>query len=116
MSRYNLAVALVGQKKFAAAEEIFRADLPRMKDRLGENAPATLLALNGLGQTLFLLGRPADAEPYLLEYYRRARQAKNIPAKQLREAGLTVVNFYRLWGRPEQAREWEKKLATDKAP
>jgi hypothetical protein len=63
-----------------------------------------------------LVGQPqyAEAEPLLLAGFLglKARQAQ-MPAQQrsrLPEAGRRLIQLYEVWGKPQNAREWQAKL------
>jgi eukaryotic-like serine/threonine-protein kinase len=68
-----------------------------------------------------LLGQQkyAEAERLLVDGYvglkQRAGQLPPGAKPYLPEAGDRLVQFYDAWGEPDQAEDWRKKLAADRA-
>jgi eukaryotic-like serine/threonine-protein kinase len=76
-------------------------------------------AMVQLGAALAGSKKYSAAQPLLIGGYEGMKsRAHNIPApskKLLIKALESIVNFYDTWGKPDQAREWRKKLEAAKA-
>jgi tetratricopeptide (TPR) repeat protein len=63
-----------------------------------------------LGACLTLLGRHEEAEPLLLAGYAASQGAPGMTERQKTQALGRVVKLYEVWGKPDKASEWRKKL------
>ncbi len=67
-----------------------------------------------LGAALVGQKKFSEAEPLLIAGYEGiASRASSIPAPNrgvLEQAGRRIVEFYTLWGKPEQAAGWQEKI------
>jgi tetratricopeptide (TPR) repeat protein len=63
----NLALAMLGQRKFEEAEVLYRSHLPLRREILGDKDPGTLTAMHNLGTVLCGWGRYDEAEKILQE-------------------------------------------------
>ena len=98
----------------AAAREGLDARTRRAPDEWSRFHTMSLLGAALAGQKKY-----TQAEPLLLAGYEglKAREAK-IPAPtrgRLRAAAARIVPFYEVWGRPDKAAEWRKRLGSPAA-
>lgn len=61
--------------------------------------------------TLQAADRLADSEKDFLEEYELRAKAPNPNPKSLADCARRVAAFYRAWGKPDIAKEWDKRLA-----
>jgi serine/threonine-protein kinase len=110
----NLASALLRQGKVAESEAsirealvIFRAKEPtwRLADAEGV-----------LGSGLARQRRFQEAEPILVESYRRLSKEEGDGAKQVPEARQRLVDLYMAWGKPDRAVPYGPLLTSSPAP
>ena len=107
-------LATIGESLLArggalSAERAFRAALARY-ERLGWE-PGVAVAKGGLGGSLTALGRPADAEPYLLESYR------TVPDFDLDQQRVILERLIDLYEALEQSASAEQyRQALDQLP
>jgi eukaryotic-like serine/threonine-protein kinase len=116
-----LAVELVGlgrnlfhQERFSEAEPLFR-ELIAVRTRASPSAWQRYEAISLLGGSLLGQGRYADAEPLLRAGYEgmKARDAKMSTESKPRlgEAAVRLITLYDRWAKPDQARDWKRRLA-----
>ncbi len=61
------------------------------------------------GLCLARLGDFETAEPLIVESYQRLRELQGVNNSETIEALERVTELYRLWGRPEEARQWRQR-------
>lgn len=110
----DLARAYLKQQKYVEAEALLRETLPIYE----KTAPDAWQRFEGqaiLGACLAGQKKYVDAEPMLLSGYAGLRKQKDTIAASDRpsiaDAGASIVNLYRDWGKPTKAAEWQAKLA-----
>jgi tetratricopeptide (TPR) repeat protein/tRNA A-37 threonylcarbamoyl transferase component Bud32 len=59
-----------------------------------------------LGGCLSSQGRYAEAEPLLVDSYKKMAKAKGVTPPRLAEAHARLVRLYEAWGKPKKAAEW----------
>jgi eukaryotic-like serine/threonine-protein kinase len=91
---------------FAAAEGFYRQAIDIFRATQGANAYGRLSTTGQLGTTLVHLGRFAEAEPMLLEFFDHA-----IPQEKA-TAATHVVELYDAWGKKEKAAQYRAILKT----
>src|SRR5579863_1037552 len=103
------------QQRYAEAEAILRQGLAG-KEKMSSDAWDRFDTQAMLGASLAGQRRYADAEPLLLAGYEGLlKRESTIPSPNrsvVLDAGESVVELYRDWGRPEKAAEWRGKLRT----
>ncbi len=65
--RYNLGTTIADEGRYVEAEAIFREVLPAARKVFGPHHPVVVKILRRLARTLDLLGRTAEAEPFVAE-------------------------------------------------
>jgi len=110
----DLARIYFKQQKYAEAESLLREALP-IYETTAPDAWQHFEAEAFLGACLAGQKRYADAEPILLSGYAGLTKQENTIAASdrhiVREAGASIVKLYRDWGKPQNAAEWQTKLA-----
>jgi eukaryotic-like serine/threonine-protein kinase len=108
----SLGEVEIQQEKYALAEPLLREALAAWE--AGPNSWRRYYGQGLVGASLSGQKRYAEAEPLLLSGYQGLLERQSaIPAGARRvvsEAGLRIAQFYREWGQPEKAREWEEKV------
>jgi hypothetical protein len=113
----NLALVNLDQGKFVQAEPLLREALTsyeKIPDTWRRSHSQSMLGASLAGQKKY-----AEAEALLISGYQGMLQRETaIPAyyrAELEQAGNRIVQFYRDWGKPEQAAEWRERLRVTKA-
>jgi CHAT domain-containing protein/tetratricopeptide (TPR) repeat protein len=74
MTYFNLAVLNKSQRKFDAALPFHEKAMQVLTHQVGPDAPETIAAVSGLGNTYTVMGRPASGVQFLEQAYNRARK------------------------------------------
>jgi tetratricopeptide (TPR) repeat protein len=115
-----LALCLLGQKKYAEAEQLLRECLAT-RERNEPDLWTTFNTKSMLGEALAGRKKYAEAEAHLVQSYQRMkeRQAK-IPGPfrkvRIREALQRLVQLYDAWGNQDAAARWRKELEACAGP
>lgn len=104
----TLGVVLIGLGRYADAEPMFRRIVTVASERYGADHWLLPYARAHRGVCLVELRQYADAEPPLLAAYPHLAPLQDADTAQTLEY---LVKLYADWGKPEQAVEWEEKLA-----
>ena len=111
---FRLTRTLLAADKFAEAEPLAREWLALGEKELPDDWQ-TFNAHSMLGSTLLGQKKFAEAEPALVAGYEGMNQRQEkVPTEykfRLRESLECLVRLYEATGRPDQAAEWQKKLA-----
>ena len=117
----HLGAVRLAQQNYAEATTLLREAL-RLTVKHDVEAGYRLYVMNLLGASLAGQKKYADAEPLLLESCQglQQRQASLSPhlnaPRRITESLERLVQLYEAWGKPTQAAEWNKKLATFQQP
>jgi tetratricopeptide (TPR) repeat protein len=115
----ELTRTLLVSGKFAEAEPLARECLAIREKKLPDDW-LTFNAQSMLGDSLLGQKRYAEAEPLLLSGYEGMKQRDStIPSNgrvRLDQALQRLVQLYEATGRPDQAAEWQKRLAEFDTP
>jgi eukaryotic-like serine/threonine-protein kinase len=116
MAMAQLGVSLIQQGKWLAAEPVLRECLA-VREKIQPEEYTTFSTRSLLGGSLLGQKKYAEAEPLILAGYKglKAREAKIPPQVKFRltEAAERVLKLYKVWGKKDQADEWQKKLRAD---
>jgi len=104
----------LAQQRYAEAETLLREAIK------WAGSPKTLMwdafdRQSMLGASLLGQGKYAEAEPLMISGYeglQKLSPAISVEAN-LPEAGQRLVQLYTVWGKPDQAGEWRRKLSPD---
>jgi non-specific serine/threonine protein kinase/serine/threonine-protein kinase len=111
-SAANLALACESQGKFLESLRLAQEALDFDRDKRPDHWQR-FRAESIVGASLAGLGKYTEVEPLLLEGYQGMLARKDriaVPDRyHLDLARQWVVQFYRAWGKPEQAEEWKKR-------
>jgi non-specific serine/threonine protein kinase/serine/threonine-protein kinase len=115
-----LGECLVDEGHFAEAEACLRGASPILRKNQHDLLPA-LRADSLLGSALIGQKKYTEAEGCLLQTHDslvRLDTEKRAPAatRTLKETRDRLVQLYELWGKPDQAALWRKKLGAPNAP
>jgi len=101
------------QQRYAEAESLLREALQRQEEKI-PGSWQQYDSQNLLGATLARQAKFAEAEPLLVAGYRGlVKRQTTIPWENrsaVEQAGERVVQFYKEWGKPEKAAEWQQEL------
>jgi eukaryotic-like serine/threonine-protein kinase len=107
----SLANNLLEQHRYSESEAMLRAALADWGNPDADDW-RPFYGRNSLGTALAYQKRYAEAEPLLLSGYKGMKdRAARIPADQqskFREAGSRIVQLYKDWSKPVQAKEWQQ--------
>ncbi len=110
----DLARAYLKQQKYVEAEALLRETLP-IYERTAPDAWQRFEGQAILGACLAGQKKYIDAEPILLSGYAGLTKQKDTIAASDRpsiaDAGASIVNLYRDWGKLAKAAEWQAKVA-----
>ena len=110
----NLASALLRQEKVTEAESSIREALVIFR---AKNPTWRLADAEGvLGSCLTRQRRFQEAEPILVESYRRLSKEEGDGAKQVSEARRRLVDLYMAWDRPDRAAPYKALVTSSPAP
>jgi tetratricopeptide (TPR) repeat protein len=109
----HVAALQLEQAEYSEAETLLRS-LLSLYEKIGSNSWLRFHTQSQLGASLTAQRKFAQAEPFLLAGYNGMleRQA-SIPAANRPDqeaSGARLIQLYQLWGQPEKAAEWGKKL------
>jgi len=115
----NLGRNLSNHAKWSEAEALLREGLA-IHDKADPDDHSRFDAMSLLGGALLGQRKYAEVEPLLVADHEgmKGREAK-IPARfkfRLSKAAARVVQLYEVWGKPEQAGEWKRKLGLADLP
>jgi eukaryotic-like serine/threonine-protein kinase len=106
-----LGAIRIDQGRAAEAEPLLREALAQRLQKLGPTDRRTARAQRLLGLCLVALGRPAEAEGFLLQSYTTLAAATNWYHRTLREHNVQdLVALYEGWGKPAEAERYRALL------
>jgi hypothetical protein len=106
-----LGAIRIDQGRAAEAEPLLREALAQRLQKLGPTDRRTARAQRLLGLCLVALGRPAEAEGFLLQSYTTLAAATNWYHRTLREHNVQdLVALYQGWGKPAEAERYRALL------
>ena len=112
-SMNNLASMYLEEKRWAEAEAMARECL-ELRKKLEPNAWPYYFTMGQFGLALAGQKRYAEAEPLQIAAYQGLKDREATMPVQLRDNIAfnisQIVRIYELWGKPEKAEEWRKKL------
>lgn len=108
-----LALSLILQEKFVAAEQAARESLRTLETHTPDNW-LTFKVRSLLGQSLLAQRKHQEAEAFLLAGFtgmtEREVRMHALAKPRIKETILSLVQLYQETGRPEQVARWTKKL------
>ncbi|MBI1852415.1 MAG: serine/threonine protein kinase [Planctomycetes bacterium] len=104
--KFQLAVCLMSEGKFAEANGLFSETLESGRHVLPPASDDLALYEQFYGRCLRFEERFDEAEPHLLEGYRRLNEAYGARHDRVVDAIGDLVNLYEKWGKPEKAAEY----------
>lgn len=104
----SLGEALLGQQRFAEAEQVLSASAERWK-QLDAQGWRSARCLSALGEAIYHQGRAAEAEPLLLEGYRIVAVDLTADQQTKRKIYQRLARFYRQTGRPNELAQLETR-------
>jgi tetratricopeptide (TPR) repeat protein len=111
----SLGYVYLQERKYANAERVLR-ELLAAREKAMPQSWHRFDAQSMLGGALLGQRRFAEAEPLIVGGYEHMHERiASIPAynrDSLVEAGQRVVDLYTAWGKPAQAAEWRRKIAS----
>ncbi|WP_165068826.1 serine/threonine-protein kinase [Paludisphaera rhizosphaerae] len=110
---------LLMQERWSEAEAVLR-DCLTIRLKLAPDHWSRFNTASQLGGTLMGQGRFAEAEPLVVAGYEgmKIRQASIPPPSRgrLTEAAVRLTRLYDAWNKPDQAREWKRRLSLTDLP
>jgi serine/threonine-protein kinase len=103
-----LGRVLRGQDRCGEAEPILREAVAIRLAKLDPHSAEVATAREILGTCLVALRRFHEAEPILLASYSALSQQRGEDSESTRRARSSLTRLYQLWGRPDQARVYER--------
>ncbi len=110
LTETDLAELHLARGQIDRAEELLRDALTILRRLKEANAWEIANAESLLGVCLAHRGSYAEAEPHLVESYRRLAEARGPHAIYTRKALERVVDLYQAWGRPQAAERYRAVL------
>lgn len=109
----NLATFLYTVDKFTEAEAHFRHGWETAQESLVESNALIYSLSGGLGACLTERGAFSEAEPQLLESYRKLKLLQGDNSLYADRIRLYLVHLYDEWGKPTKADEWRERSPVD---
>jgi tetratricopeptide (TPR) repeat protein len=103
-----LGAVLLDEQRPLDAERVLRGCLELRRARLPKDHVLIATAMSQYGAALTQAARYEEAEPLLLEGYRRLRADTTAPEARLREARARLAHLYEAWGRPDESVSWRE--------
>jgi len=104
-----LGLGLYEIARYRDAEWAYRRSLEAW-DKLGPKVAASRsITAGNLGSTLQIEGRFQEAEPLFLDRLHAAERFDGADSRQAADAITALAEFYRAWGRPEEAEKFARR-------
>jgi len=109
-SMNNLAFLSLKTERYGESESLFLSTLEGRKYILGEEHPDTLDTMHNLAILYKKTYRYDEAEKLLIETIESRNKVLGQTHPNTLESIRALIELYIIWGKPEQAQQWEKKL------
>ncbi len=110
LATHNLATVYDALGRVAEAEPLYLRSLERRRSVLGENHPDTCRTELVLAMMYRKEGRYAEAEPLAIAAWKGYVETFSATSDRAAGAQKELVSLYQVWGNPDKAAEWRKKL------